>query len=52
MKVALNDKDTKEVDTGSMCVECVLYAYNVCPCHFDRSTLMIEDSSLSEIFLL
>lgn len=25
MKVALNDKDIKEVNTESMCMECVLY---------------------------
>lgn len=52
MKVALNNKDIKEVWNGSTCKECVLYIYNFCPCHFDRSTIIIEDSSLSEIFLL
>lgn len=52
MKVALNDKDVKEVETESMCMTCILYIYNFCPCHFDRSSIMIEDSFLSEIFSL
>lgn len=52
MKVALNDKGIKEVNSQLMCRSCALYIYTFCPCHFNRSTIMIEDSSLSEIFTL
>ena len=50
MKVALNDKNVKEVDSQLGCKNCILYSYTFCPCHFNRSTIMIKDSSLSEIF--
>lgn len=52
MKVALNDKDIKEANSQLGCMNCILYIYTFCPCHLDRSTIMIEDSSLSEIFSL
>lgn len=52
MKAALNDKDIKEVNSELTCMNCILYIYTSCPCHLDRSTIMIKDSSLSEIFTL
>ena len=52
MKVSLNNKDIKEVDSELSCINCILYTYNFCPCHFDKSSIMIEDSFLSKIFSL
>jgi len=52
MKVALNDKDIKEVNSELGCIACAIYTSHFCPCHFNRSTIMIEDSSLSKIFSL